>query len=138
VLDVVFDTNALVSALIRPGRPRELWNKVLEGKIQLVISQELLLEFDEVMSRPQFGRYVKRSTLARFRKILFQKARLTRIRTRVDFIKEDTDDNVVLEAALNGRAYYVVSGDGHLLDLKSFKGINIVSVNEMLALLVAS
>jgi putative PIN family toxin of toxin-antitoxin system len=134
VFDVVFDTNARVSALIRPGRPRELWNKVLEGKIQLVISKGLLSEFDEVMSRPQFRRYVRRVALARFRKILFQNARLTRIRTRVDLIKEDTDDNIVLEAALNGRADYIVSGDGHLLVLKSFKGIKIVSVNEMLGL----
>ena len=97
VFDVVFDTNALVSALIRPGRPQELWNKVLEGKIQLVISQGLLSEFDEVMSRPQFRRYVRRTALARFRKILFQNARLTRIKTRVDHIKEDTDDNPELQ-----------------------------------------
>jgi len=100
-----------------------------------VISEELLSEFDEVMSRPQFRRYVRRTVLQRFRKILFQHARLTRIRSHLDVVREDPDDNAVLEAALNGRADYIVSGDGHLLRLKSFRGIKIVSVNEMLELI---
>ncbi|HZW54842.1 MAG TPA: putative toxin-antitoxin system toxin component, PIN family [Nitrososphaerales archaeon] len=128
----VFDTNVLVSALIRAGKPRELWNMVLDDKVQLVTSIQLLSEFDEVVSRPQFSRYIRRTGLMRFRKILFRNARITRIRSRVDLITEDADDYAVLEAAYNGRADYIISGDAHLLKLESYRGVRIVTIDEML------
>ena len=39
---------------------------------------------------------------------------------------------MVLNTALKGNASYIVSGDEHLLDLKRFKGVKIVAVDEML------
>ena len=42
---------------------------------------------------------------------------------------------VVLNTAYSGKAKYIISGDRHLLALKEFKGIKIVTVNEMLKLL---
>lgn len=47
MLHAVFDTNVLVSALVRRGKPRELWDAVLDRKIKLAISNELLAEFME-------------------------------------------------------------------------------------------
>jgi putative PIN family toxin of toxin-antitoxin system len=134
-LRVVFDTNVLVSALIRPGRPRQLWKKVLDGEIQLVISKELFLEFEEIIARPKIRKYLKSSILARFRKILLRTAQFTRIRSHADIAIEDADDIAFLEAAYNGRTDFIVSGDIHLLKLKSYSGIKIVTVMEMLELL---
>ena len=47
-MKVVFDTNVLVSALITAGKPKELFYKVVEGQIQLVLSKDILKEFSEV------------------------------------------------------------------------------------------
>lgn len=101
---VVFDTNVLVSIIIRTGKPRELWNKVLdeEEEIRLVTSIELLSEFEEVISRPQFRKYLRRRTLMRFRKALLRNSQVTRIRSDFHIIKEDSKDNAVLEAAIDG------------------------------------
>jgi predicted nucleic acid-binding protein len=46
---------------------------------------------------------------------------------RVDVIKADPADNLVLEAAVAGKADIVVSGDRHLLALKQFRGIRIIA-----------
>ena len=43
-MKVVFDTNVLVSALITAGKPKELFYKVVEGQIQLVLSKDILKE----------------------------------------------------------------------------------------------
>lgn len=33
MIRAVFDTNVLVSSLIKHGKPRDLWNAVLDGKV---------------------------------------------------------------------------------------------------------
>src|SRR3990172_175323 len=132
MVHAVYDTNVLISTLISRGKPRELWNEVLEGKIRLELSNELLKEFNEVIVRPEFKKYLRRSSLTRFRRILLQKANITRVKVRFAQITEDADDNIVFEAAYSSGAEYIVSGDNDLLRLKEFKGIKIVTVDEML------
>ena len=132
MVHAVFDTNVLISTLISRGKPRELWNEVLEGKIRLELSNELLKEFNEVIVRPEFKKYLRRSSLTRFRRILLQKVNITRVKVRFAQITEDADDNIVFEAAYSSGAEYIVSGDNDLLRLKEFKGIKIVTVDEML------
>ncbi|MFC6891009.1 PIN domain-containing protein [Halorubrum trueperi] len=44
----------------------------------------------------------------------------------VTAVEADPDDDKFLEAAVAGSVDYLVSGDGHLLDLESFRGIDIV------------
>jgi putative PIN family toxin of toxin-antitoxin system len=45
---------------------------------------------------------------------------------------KDERDNKVLECAIDGGAEYVISGDLHLLGLKSFKGVKVISVMDFL------
>ncbi len=41
-------------------------------------------------------------------------------------IKDDPSDNMYLECAIEGEADFIISGDKHLKDLKSYKGIKII------------
>jgi putative PIN family toxin of toxin-antitoxin system len=131
----VFDTNVLISSLIRSGKPRLLWNKVIKGEIELIISREILSEFNNVARRPKLRRYVSLKRLRRFNLVLIRRAEIIEVRTHLPQITEDPDDNVIVETALDGRADYIVSGDKHLLILKEFRGIKIVNVEEMLGIL---
>ena len=54
---------------------------------------------------------------------------MTKDRYKTDRIADDPDDNKFLGCALEAKAYYVVSGDNHLLSLKHFHGIQIVDAN---------
>lgn len=51
---------------------------------------------------------------------------------KIQAVKEDPDDDKVLEAALEANADYIVSGDTHLLKIKEFKGIKIITAKEFL------
>jgi predicted nucleic acid-binding protein len=45
----------------------------------------------------------------------------------------DPDDDVVLACAIAARAEAIVSGDNHLLDLKQYEGIPILTAAQLLA-----
>ena len=55
----VFDPNVLVSATISArGAPRKLLHRWAGGAFELVVSVEILVELQEVLTRPKFRRYV--------------------------------------------------------------------------------
>ena len=62
-------------------------------------------------------------------------ARIVRIRSRFRAVKEDPDDDTILRTAYDGRASYISSGDMHLLDMKKFRRVRMVAVEEMLEIL---
>ena len=55
--------------------------------------------------------------------------------SKIEAIKEDLDDNKFIEVAVDGKANFIVSQDRHLLNLKEFQGIRIVSPNEATSLI---
>ncbi len=57
------------------------------------------------------------------------------LKRRFKIVEEDPDDDIVLSTAYFGRARYIISGDKHLLKLKEFRGIEIVTAKQMLELL---
>ena len=130
---VAVDTNVLISALVGHGKPRRLVAKLLEEHA-LVTSREILAELADVLARTKFDG-IKSSQVSQFLSILVSKAIVVRVRQYLKVIAEDPDDNIVLSTAWEGKANYVVSGDKHLLNLKDFRGIRIVTAKEMLGLL---
>jgi putative PIN family toxin of toxin-antitoxin system len=135
MLRVVFDVNVLVSSLITRGKPRELWFKVRRKGFTLILSKEIISEFVKVMSREKFSRYVNEEDLKVFLQALYETALPVKTKSRFKIVKEDPEDDMVLRTAYDSKADYIVSGDKHLLSLREFKGIRIVSVNEMLKIL---
>ncbi len=131
---VVPDTNVLVSALVGRGKPKRLVLRLLEGHI-VVSSRQMLAELADVLSREKF-REVRSSQVDKYLSNLVRWYKLVKTRLRFKVVAEDPDDDLVLNTAYGGKADYIVTGDKHLLALEEFKGIKIVTVNEMLQVLV--
>jgi predicted nucleic acid-binding protein len=53
----------------------------------------------------------------------------------IQVIKEDLSDNRLRAAALEGNAEYIVSGDPHLQNLKTYRAIKIVSPAEFVKII---
>jgi putative PIN family toxin of toxin-antitoxin system len=122
----------LVSALIKTGKPRELFLKIAEGKIQLILSRSILKEFSEVADDPRMRKYVDQNDIIAFLRIVGSVAKIVKVKSRFKVVKEDPDDDAVLQAAFDGKADCIVSGDNHLLSLGTFRGIRILTVDELL------
>jgi putative PIN family toxin of toxin-antitoxin system len=129
-LRVVFDTNVLISAFVFPGgAPETAYRAALSGKVTLVTSPPLLAELARVLA----DRFGWEDTMVET--AVGQVARIgtvVRPREKVSVIRRDPDDDRVLEAAREGSADVIVSGDRHLLDLRSWEGVRIVRVAEFL------
>ncbi|MGD0689139.1 MAG: putative toxin-antitoxin system toxin component, PIN family [Candidatus Bathyarchaeia archaeon] len=130
---VVIDTNVLISALLGHGKPRSLVTRLL-AEHAIVTSRDMLTELADVLSREKFLE-IKRAQVNAFLSILLSKASVVRVEHHLNVVAEDPDDNIVLSTALKEKADYIVTGDKHLLNLKEFRGIKVLTVKGMLDLL---
>ena len=132
MIRIVLDTNTIISAIgWKHSKPRRILEACLSGKYLLVESPGLLKEFAAVMERPKFGfipEEQKRELVTR----LINYCEIVEPTKKINIIKSDPADNKVLECALEGKAQYIVSGDNHLLRLKVYMGIRIVTAAEFL------
>jgi len=131
-LKVVLDTNVLISALGWSGPPSDCLNLIIEEDIINFISEPILEELMDVMNYPKFKFTEKEKE--EFLEILISYSILVDPEEKVEKIKEDPDDNKFLECSIKANADYIISGDQHLLGLKRFKRIEIISPKEFLEL----
>ncbi len=129
---LVIDTNVLVSAFGWSGKPRHLFEQVLEGRFELVVSQKQLAEIRRVLTYPRLNFIADEQV--RFLEVVARASRVVETHNDLDVIKDDPSDNVLLEAAVEHNAQYIISGDQHLLRLKEFQGVRILTPAEFLAL----
>jgi len=107
---------------------------VIQGKIAAYISPAILNEFKEVLARPKFGLNEEACfVIAREVEDAFS---LVYPQIIIDRIRDDPDDNAILECALTADAEYIVSGDPHLLDLGTIEEIRIISPSKFISLLM--
>lgn len=134
---VVFDINVLVSSLIVVGKPQELWRRAKNNEFTLEISDEMFSELVNVVSRKKFEKYVTHTDVKLFLADLGRIGKFVKVKSTFRVITADPDDDIIVRAACDGKADYIVSGDWHLLSLKEFKGIKILTVEKMLNVLIS-
>jgi putative PIN family toxin of toxin-antitoxin system len=129
---VVLDTNVIISALLFGGNPDKILNLANEGVIKLIISPFILEETAMVLQqRFNWLEGEIQAVLAAIQEI----AVVVQPKIKLSIIKEKDPDNRILECAISGKADFIVSGDTkHILPLKEYQGIRILSPAEFLAL----
>ena len=126
---LVLDTNTALSGLLWGGTPGRLIDAAEAGQVELASSAALLAELQGVLSREKFARQLAKRGITVADVFDGYAAMVTLVAPAViaPTITRDPADDQVLAAALAAQADLIVSGDAHLLDLKSFKGIEIVT-----------
>jgi len=136
---IVLDTNIFISASFRKPSsiPDTIYQLVKSQVCILITSSAILEEIEDVINRKEIVKRTK--TTADERKTFMQEiveiSFLVSGQESVKVIKDDPDDDKFLAAALEGNADYIVSGDHHLLDLKEYKSIPVLTPKDFLATL---
>lgn len=128
---LIIDTNVLISALIQKSYPNLiLVNCVFENRFEVCISEELLEEYFEVISRPKFTKYPDFLTKAEF--VISQlESNATKYSPQVRFdIIVDSADNRLLELAYESKADFIVTGNTNDFTMSEFNGTRIISPKE--------
>jgi uncharacterized protein len=122
-MKVVLDTNILVSALFWQGREHRLLQRCIKGELKAAISPEILSELTHVM-RDYFD--ASEEEIAEAIDLLMSSFEIVEPRQIIEAVPSDDSDNRILECAVEAKADKIISGDKHLLSMKSYKGIRIV------------
>ena len=107
MLRVVADTNVLISILLTRGKSRAFLNAALGKKLKLVISRPILDELRGVLRRGKFRKYLKEKDAEEFIELLIQTAEMVEVKSEFKVIKEDPDDDIILNTALDGKAEFL-------------------------------
>ena len=121
---VVLDTNIFISAVLG-GRLGVIIDEWKAGKFKLIVTDSIAREYLDVIHRPKFK--IPQAEIIAVSDYLLQLGEFVTPTEEIHIIVADPTDDKFLEAALAGKVNYIVSGDNHLLELKSFREIPIIT-----------
>lgn len=134
----VLDTNVFVSgSTISAGAPSQVTNHWRNQDFVMVVSPQLLAEYEEVLSRPKVMKYTGLSSQETFQLIqeVKKRAYLTSGILTLNILTIDPDDNMVLACAVEGIASHLITSNKKHFPFTDYKGIRIVSPREFLSVL---
>ncbi|MEK7247143.1 MAG: putative toxin-antitoxin system toxin component, PIN family [Chloroflexota bacterium] len=136
-MDVVIDTNVIVSGLIsQSSAPGHVLHAAVTGRFRWIVSAALMSELERVLSYSKVRRAIRKADkdIKQFLRDVSSLA--SHVLTAQELhILADEPDNRVLETAIAGGADYIVTGDKHLLDLHEYEGIEIITPARFAAIL---
>lgn len=126
---IVVDTNVIASAVFFGGKPYQLLRYIMEGRVDVVASKEIVDEYEEIVLRLK-QKYPSISTRIPIHDLL---ARFVIIRVSSDIhVSRDPDDDKFISCAVDGKCIYIVSGDSDLLSIGNYGDIEILTVADFL------
>lgn len=128
---IVLDTNCLLMILPSSSPYHKVWTDMVEGCISLCVSTDIVMEYEEIISRkinPQIAQLVVATIL--------NTPLLKRVSPKFFYhlIKADPDDNKFVDCAICAGAELMVTNDAHFNILKTIKfpKVEIVTLQEFL------
>lgn len=131
---IVLDTNVLVQSLSARNALRPIFEAVLESKVELLVSTEILLEYEEVLLRHRSVAEVDR--IVRFFR-LAPNVHCCEPSFRFLLILADPDDNKFVDCYIAENATLLVTSDAHYRPLAQnlFPIVTVISPEAFLQLL---
>jgi uncharacterized protein len=133
-MKVVIDSNVLLVAIGKRSKYKLIWSAFIEGKYQLIISEDIIHEYEEILqaySAPGAAEIVL-ETFIESPEIIFK-----RIYYSWNAITIDPDDNKFFDVAVAANADYIVTNDAHFKEAEKlpFPKVTILSADMFLDVL---
>ncbi len=128
---IILDTNVFISGIFWEGnfcsQVIDEWRK---GKFELISSADIINELVETLKN--FKIQMPKKMIEEWKNLIIKNSIITETSEKLEVIKEDSEDNKFLEAAVSGRADFIVSQDKHLLKLNDYQKIKIIGPKDFL------
>lgn len=126
---IVIDTNCLLAILPTRSPYHKVWTEFLENRLEICVSNEILTEYEEVLSQKTSVFFTEAII-----KTLLNKDNFVRVYPvwRFDLITQDPDDNKFVDCAICGQAEFLVSNDKHfkVLETVPFPLVTVVRIQD--------
>lgn len=126
---VVIDTNCLLRMIPMRGQYRHAWNAFLEERYILCVSNDIITEYMEILSRKVSVEFATNIVVAILKST---NTKLFDPQYHFHLITQDPDDNKFVDCAIIANADYIVSEDAHFRVLSdiSFPRVNVVTLDQ--------
>lgn len=133
-MKVVLDTNVILISLPTKSKFRPILDAILSGKLTLVVSNEIIYEYQEVIERKANSNVAKNVVEMLLSLVNIEKKEIF---FQWDLIKADKDDNKFVDCAISGNADYIVTNDKHFNVLKTldFPKVEVININQFMDIL---
>jgi len=131
---IILDNNVFISGIFWKGVPNDIIKLAEKGKLEVFTTNEILEELFGVLKREKF-RFLFEEAKTNINEVFEKALEMVKICEpvkKIRIIKKDPSDNKFLACAVSCRATFIISGDIHLLELREFQGISIISPREFL------
>ena len=128
-LRVVLDTNILLVSISSKSKYHWIFSNLLNNVYELYISNEVLLEYEEIISS-KYSEEVAKDVIRTL--LLLENVVLVTPFFKWDLIADDKDDNKFVDCYLISNSDVLVSNDRHFNILKEidFPKVNVIKIDE--------
>ncbi|MBU1198545.1 MAG: putative toxin-antitoxin system toxin component, PIN family [Nanoarchaeota archaeon] len=131
---VIIDTNVFVSGIFWKGNfCSQIIDKWRNRKFDLITSMEILDEF--VKTLKNFKIKIPYDMITEWKNLIIENSIIVESTIKINVVKDDPDDNKFLEAGITGKVDFIISQDKHLLKLKKYQEIKVITPEEAVLLL---
>jgi putative PIN family toxin of toxin-antitoxin system len=132
-MKIVLDTNIFFSSFYWAGNPRKVFDRVTKGLDELFITDEILDEIVSVMNKKKYYK-VSVNDINEYVKII-ESYSIKLSSNNILEISRDSDDNKILQCAIDGNCDFIITGDDDLLVLEEYNNIKIIKPKDYLDLI---
>ena len=137
-MKVVLDTNVWLSAIFWKGEASKIIETLINKKINILISESILSEIVEVLNKEEkFKIFIedRKQKIEDLIRTVLSFSTLIKTKSKFELIKEHPKDNIILEAAFDGKADHIISYDKHILNMIEFRNIKILKPEDFIKLI---
>lgn len=123
-MKVIIDTNVFISGVFFSGPPSKILEAWRDGKVQLVVSREILQEYQHVLETME--EEFTGVDVSEILELFTVKSELIAAPALIKAVCVDPDDDKFLACALASKVKHIISGDKHLLKVSGYRGVEVV------------
>lgn len=128
----MLDTNIYISAAIIGRVCEEILKMCRFGNLEVFISKDIIIEIETKLKDKFFW---SNQQIKVFIENILEFCHMAEVSEKIIYLEEDADDDKILECTVASECTYIVSGDKHLINLKSFRNIKILNPADFLILI---
>ena len=134
MMRIVLDTNILLVSISRKSQFRTIFENLLSGNFTLVISNEIIYEYQEIIEQ-KANSVVAKNIIEMI--LSLENTHKQEVYFQWNIIETDKDDNKFVDCAIAGNADYLVTNDKHFNIVKQtdFPLLKILNINEFMSIL---
>lgn len=130
MLKAVIDTTVWISGVFWHGIPHQILEMWKAGYFEIVVSEAILAEIERKLNEKAVEFEIETEVVSEWLDLIIIEAIFVQPQEQIRACR-DPDDDMFLEAAVKGRADFIVSGDKDLTDIGEFREIKLVKPRQL-------